>query len=214
MVRSIVPNLRSLIPALAAAVWAAPAAASVNLELRSPAPTAAVGQTVEAGLYAVSDSNLDQMFSAMDVILGWAPESLQFLGIDNTGAVPLDGMSGVALGDPFNLNEAMPPQDGDALYLGLAPLGAPVAATPTGTLLTTLQFMAVASTPGTTIDIPASGGGPMVGHTVVFDGTIPGTDVTGTLSGTSVEVVPEPPALALLLVTSSVMWRRMRRGPA
>ncbi|MFQ5425434.1 MAG: hypothetical protein ACE5F9_15825, partial [Phycisphaerae bacterium] len=104
MFRSVIPNLRSLILALPAAVWVGPAAAGINLELRSPAPTAAVGQTVEAGLYAVSDSDLDQLFSAMDVILGWAPESLQFLGIDNTGAVPLDGMSGVALGDPFNLN--------------------------------------------------------------------------------------------------------------
>lgn len=214
MFRSVIPNLRSLILALPAAVWVGPAAAGINLELRSPAPTAAVGQTVEAGLYAVSDSDLDQLFSAMDVILGWAPESLQFLGIDNTGAVPLDGMSGVALGDPFNLNEAMPPQDGDAIYLGLAPLGAPVAATPAGTLLTTFQFMSVASTPGTAIDIPASGGGPPVGHTIVFGGTIPGTDVTGTLSGTSVEVVPEPPALALLLMTGTLMWRRVRRGPA
>ncbi len=214
MVRSVASSLRSLILALAIAVWAAPATADINLELRPLAPTAAVGQTVEAGLYAVSDSDLDQLFSAMDVILGWTPESLQFLGIDSTGAVPLNDLSGIPAGDPFNLNEVVPPQDGDALYQALAPLSNSVAATPAGTLLTTFQFTAVASTPGTVIDILASGGGPMVGHTTVFDGTTPGTDVTGTLSGTSVEVVPEPPALALLLVAGSVMWRRMRRGPA
>ncbi len=160
----------------------------INLELRPPTQTAGIGETVRLGLYAVSDSDEVQSMSAADVILGWDPAYLQLLGNDDTGAVPLL-VSGFPVTDPYGLNEEVPPQDGDGFYLAYAPLGRPVEATPEGTLLTTFLFDALEATEGTVVEILESAGSP-VGHTVVYDGEVPGLDVTGTL-GTATVVIRE-----------------------
>ncbi len=63
--------------------------ADIDLEYRAVSDTVQVGETAEFGLYAVSDDDTNQSFSAMEVIFGWDPDYLGFLGIDGTGAVGL-----------------------------------------------------------------------------------------------------------------------------
>ena len=177
--------------AISCICWAVPALADINLEYRPPSQTVLLGDTANIGLYAVSDHDTDQLLMAADVIISWDPDFLQFLGNDNTDAVPLQS-SGFPANDLFNLNEVVPPKDGDGLYVALAPLGNPVAATPRGTLLTTFQFQALAETPQTPVDILESAGDPE-GHTIVYDGTVPNLDVTGELFGVTVTILAEPP---------------------
>ncbi len=168
--------------------WVMPARADINLEFRPPGQTVLIGDTVNVGLYAVSDDDeTDQLLMSAQVIISWDPDFLQLLGNDTTGAVPLLS-SGFPPDDPYNLNEVVPPQDGDGLYVAFAPLGNPVAATPAGILLTTFQFLALDRTLQTTVEILELGGDPE-GRTIVFDGTVPNFDVTGTLTGGVVEVV-------------------------
>ncbi len=186
--------------AVSSICWAVPALANIDLEFRPPGQTASVGDTVNIGLYAVSDDETDQLLAAAQVIISWDPSYLQLLGNDDTGAVPLLS-SGFPSNDPFNLNEVVPPQDGDGLYVAFALLGNPVPATPEGVLLTTFQFLALADTPQTPVDILESGGDP-AGETIVFDGTVPNLDVTGTLIGSVVEIILEPLPNPTLLLTA------------
>ena len=52
--------------------------------------------------------------------------------------------------------------------------------------------LALVPTPGNTlIDLVPSAGNPL-GHTIVFDGTTPNTDVTGELDDALVQIVPVP----------------------
>ena len=186
-----------LVLAVIAIAGGSAAEAAINIEFRPASQAVVVGDTVNVGLYVVSDSDEDQLLAAAQVILGWDPQFLQLLGNDDTGAVPLLS-SGFPANDPFNLNEQVPPQDGDGLYVAFAPLGQPVAATPKGTLLTTFQFLALAETPKTPVDILETGGDPQ-GETIVFDGTIPNLDVTGTLTGAVVQIVAASDAVRLTL---------------
>ncbi len=163
--------------------------ANINLELRPATQTVAVGALVEIGLYAVSDDpEMDQLLAAMDVIIAWNPALLELSGIDDTGG-PVLLFSGFAP-DPYGLNEVIPPQDGDGIYSALAALGQPVPATPAGTLITTFQFSALATTSSTLVEILELAGDPE-GHTVVLDGTVPNLDVTGTLGSAEVTIVCE-----------------------
>ncbi len=167
-------------------VLSATALGAIDLEFRPAAQGVFVGTVAEIGLYVVSDSTDDQLMAAADVILGWDPDYLRLLGNHQVGAVPLL-VSGFPAGDPYGLNEVVPPQDGDGLYIAYALLGVPVVATPGGALLTTFRFEALAETSETVVAILPSAGSPL-GHTVVYDGTVPGLDVTGTLGAAAVTV--------------------------
>jgi hypothetical protein len=180
-------TVAALFCALIVGHYAAPGQALINLEWRPMSQTTQVDDVVEIGLYAVSDDpETDQLMSAMDVIFAWDPVYLEFLGLDCTGCPPwlFSGFSN----DPFGLNETIPPQDGDGLYTALAPLGVPVAATPGGTLVTTFQFRARAVTDETWVEILEEAGSPL-GRTIVYDGTVPGLDVTGTLGSAQIVIV-------------------------
>lgn len=164
----------------------APARADVNLEWRPVHRVQCVGTTVEFGLYAVSDDpDHVQLMSAMDVIFQWDPARLELLGVDDTGAC--DWLFSGFLTDAYGLNEVLPPQDGDGMYTAFANLGEPVAATPAGTLVTTFRFTALSGTSLTTLEILESGGDPE-GRTVVYDGTKPNNDITGTLGSATAEL--------------------------
>jgi hypothetical protein len=169
---------------------AAPAAANIDLELRPTTQTVFTwsGENVEIGLYAVSDDATIQELSALQAIIQWDPDYLQMIGNHGDGAVPLLG-SGFPVPDPFNLNEADPPKDGDGMYVAFAPLNGTVEATPEGALITTFVFAPIVYNPATPVNILASAGSPP-GDTIVFDGEIAGLDVTGTLSGCLVEILP------------------------
>ncbi len=185
---------RAIVMVVGLFCWAVPAQGEINLEFRPANQVVSVGDPVNVGLYAVSDSDSDQPLLSVQVIFSWDVNFLQLLGLDQTGAVGLAG-SFFPAGDPFGLNEEIPPQDGDGLYIAFAPPGSPVAATPAGTLLTTFQFLALDETAGTPVDILASGGDP-AGQTVVSDST---GDVTGTLSGAIVEILVATPNPKLIL---------------
>jgi hypothetical protein len=162
--------------------------ANIDLELRPMIRTTCVGLDVQLGLYAVSDDpNAPQNLSAMDVIIAWDPAYLQLLGNVDPGT-PTWFVSTFIIPDPYGLNEANPPQDGDGIYTALAPLGTAVDATPEGTLITTFEFVALAEVSGTLVELLDSAGNPL-GHTRVFSGDEPNLIVTGTLSGSSVDIV-------------------------
>jgi hypothetical protein len=176
--------------ALSFGVAAATARADIDLTLFPVENVVTVGDIIEIQVVVISDSDEDQLMSAMQMIFAWDTDVMQLLGLDQTGAVNLL-FSGFP-NDPYGINESNPPKDGLGLYQALAPLGNPVAATPSGTLLTTLLFEALSPTSKTWIEIVPSAGDPE-GHTIIFDGTTPNTDVTGVLTDASVTILPDCP---------------------
>jgi len=183
--------------------------AAINLELRPLNSVVLVGQTVDIGLYAVSDNAFSQSLAATETILGWDTGFVQLITAHQTGAA--SWLTSGFLPDGSGLNTSI--LDGDALFIGLAPFSGPVNASPAGTLLTTFQFLALAPTPATPVSIPTVGGIPTT-STIVFDGEVPNLDVTGTLSGATITIlVPGPSVLAVLgLALVSPRRRRANRS--
>lgn len=198
--------LRGLCAAAALAFTAEGVLANIDLEFRPSHQVATVSQTVDIGLYAVSDSAVNQPMSAVDLVFGWDPSFLDLTGLSQTGAVPLLS-SFFPAGDPWGVNEVVPPQDGGGFYSAFAQLGSPVQVTPAGVLLTTFKFTALAETPLTTVGMLSS---ISCQNTVVFGGSMPNTDVTGTLSHATVEIVPEPGSVLLLFAGVTLLARRRR----
>jgi hypothetical protein len=179
---------------------------AIHLEWRPGAQIVNLGSTVDVGLYAVSDSALDQSVSAADVILDWDPAYLALTGVLDNGPYAwlsssfpndagLDGLNNTWL-------------DGDALYLAMAQLGTPAQASPAGLLVTTFQFTALDLTAGTLLSIPASEGS--FTNTRVFDGVTPGLEVQGDLGTALITIVPEPGLLGLVSAGALVALRRRR----
>jgi len=186
------PLLASAALAASMTLAARPAGAAIDLSLDPVAGVVEVGDAVEIRLVAASDTGGLAFSAAIDAILAWDPGFLTLVGTSQAGAVPL-----LSAGFPAfqPLNEASPPADGDALFTALAPLGDPIDVTPGGVLVTTFLFEAIAETPATAIELPATLGGYA---TTVFDGIVPNLDVTGLLAGTSITVIPSPGAAILL----------------
>ena len=201
----------SAMVALAAGIWIAPQAASaaIMLELRPANQVVNVGDPADLGLYAVSDSSSNQLLSAADVIFSWDPAYLGLLGVDNTGAAT-GLISGFPVIDPWgNINDANPPTTGTGYYSFYAMLGSPVAATPSGTLLTTFVIDALAPTALTQFSILASGPGGSA--SAVYDGTNPNTPVTGSLGIANITILPEPASALLLLAGAMTLLSRRSR---
>lgn len=192
----------------AAIVLSASAHGAVNLELRPVSSTVLVGNTVSVGLYAVSDSASNQTVAAIDAILFWNPSLLLFTGNNQVGAVPLLASTFFSP-DGHGLNESTLPTDGDAMYSAFAQFNNPFNATPAGTLVTTFTFTALAQTPGTPISLPASAGSP-AGFTTVFGGGGPNINVTGSIGGTTITVIPAPMTGAGMLAVGGLVAARRR----
>jgi len=182
---------------------------AIDLEWRPASDSVLVGSPVEIGLYAVAEED-QQLFRALDMVLTWDPLYLALDGVHGIGAVSLL-YSGFPSGDPYGLNEVIPPADGDGYYRAWAHLGAPVAVTTEGVLLTTFEFTALALTPGTLVDIPGSGGSPLL-ETTVWGGPGANIDVTGLLGEAMIEITPEPGSLALGVVGVLLVLRYRRRS--
>lgn len=182
---------------------------AIDIEYRPLTASAPVGEVVRIGLFVVSDGPEAQLLAAAQVIIGWDPTYVRLSGTDQSGAVMLLA-SGFPTTDPYGLNEANPPQDGLGMFIAFAPLGAPVAATPSGALLTTLLFEAVAETPATFVELVERAGMPE-GRTTIFDGVVPNRNVTGELGGpVAIAVVSPTCGAALLFSVPGVAWRRRR----
>ncbi len=166
---------------------ALPSRASVNLEWRQEPAAVHVGDILRIGLYAVSDDpQTSQAIAGLDVIVAWDTTLLRLLGVDDNG--PYNWLSsGLPIGDPFGLNEQIPPLDGDGLYLAQGNFSQIPQATPDGLLVTTFEFEALASGCGPLVTMLQSAGTPTT-HTVVWSGIVPGTPVTGQLSAAMVVI--------------------------
>lgn len=163
----------------------------IGLEFRllTPEPIA-VGDEVHIGLYAVSEvMSGTPSLSAIDMVFVWESSSLMLTGLDPNMALSL-AFSGFPVTGSGGLNESDPPLDGDGFYVAFAGFSAPVPATPAGIRITTFVFEALAIDDAASIDILPTGGSPLR-TTIVYDGTTPNTDVTGTLTGTSVLICTE-----------------------
>jgi hypothetical protein len=201
------PDRRRCAGWIIAILLAAPASADINLEWRPQQASVTVGDQVGIGLYAVSDNSTNQLFSAVQLIMGWEPDALQLVGTDETGGIGLFSSSFPA-NDAFGLNEMVPPADGDGLWVGLA-FPSPLPATPQGSLLTTMLFEAVAVSPDAAVEMWPSGGQP-TGFTKVI-GDVPNLDVLGTLSApATVVIVPEPGGLLPLALVGLLGGRGVR----
>jgi hypothetical protein len=188
---------------------AVPAAmASILLEWRPVVQTVNVGNPVGVGLYAVSDSSEDQFFDNVQVVIAWENEFLQLTGVDPTGSIGL-ATSAFTPGDPYGLNEAEPPADGNGIWFGIAASGQTLPATPAGSLLTTVMFQALIETPSALVDMlpDAQSGELPIAYTEVNLST---ESVLGTLGTTSsiTIVTPEPTSLALLGLAALAAFRR------
>lgn len=183
------------------------ATAAIDVEWRPARQTALVGDSIGIGLYAVSDSAQNQGFSSAQVIMTWDPTYLLLTGNSAVGAVSLLGSSFIP-NDSFGINEANPPADGNAMWVGTVQFGQERPATPAGTLLTTMMFDAVTETPSTLLHMVQELTLPPrpTGYTKMLD--LDG-DVLGTVSAPAeVTIIPEPESLCALLVGIALLVRR------
>ncbi len=178
----------------------ASARADINLELRISSTTARVGDTIEIGLFAVSDDETNQTFTAVDVILDWDPSVLRLNGkIDNgfgwsSSNFPCDGCLDMLNFDcccqqtvcdpPYS---GTPSNDGDAFFQALQFNSSPPLpqAMPEGTLLTTIVFTAIGDAASTDLMILVSFGvftETRVIHQTLESGTLFLTGSLGSLS--------------------------------
>ena len=183
--------------------------ARINLEWRPAESVVQIGEDVSLGLWAYTDEEELQLFRALDMVFEWDAEYLDLLGLNAAGAVGLLS-SGFPSDDPYGLNESSPPGDGDGFYSAWAPLGTPIEVSPTGVLLTTFEFTALAESEAAGVAIVAAGGAPVL-ETTVWGGTDANTDVTGMLGDAVVRIIPEPSMLVLVL-TGGWLCRRSARG--
>lgn len=169
----------------------------VDLEWRPPTQTVDVGETVEIGLYAVTNDGKDHSIVAVLAILDWEPMFLGLVGNINNGPYEWQE-SGFFDDSKFDdLNKTW--LDGDALYLALAQFERPWPdATPEGFLITTMEFTALAETETTAIDVPLHAG--QFSQSLILSGEIAGLDVLGSAGSAFVTIVPEPTTILLLLV--------------
>ena len=162
---------------------------AIDLSLRASSSQYNVGDQVAIGIWAAANSGEPEGLLSLQVIFSWDITRLRLTGLSGVG-----GASFTASGffhDAYGINEIAVPNDGSAMFVGLGPLGSSIVATPSGTLLSTLLFTALAPTPGTPLGIVPSAGSP-VGTTVVYGDAGPNVNVTGTLTGTSVRIVWSP----------------------
>ncbi|MHC5110210.1 MAG: hypothetical protein ACYTHJ_10070 [Planctomycetota bacterium] len=137
----------------------------IDLVWDPPFQSVTVGQTVELQLLAISGVEPDQSISVVEAILLWEQNKLELLGLDssNDGYAWLssffpddEGLDG--LNGPFpDPQPEVPGNDGDAWYNALRqfPPTPPAQATPTGLIVTTIQFQAL-ETGVTQVEMPPS----------------------------------------------------------
>jgi hypothetical protein len=180
------------------AVSTAQADSQVNLSLVGPTTPVTVNQTIDIKLRATQEqiANLvGTSFVAIDCILQWNPKQLQLVGLTTAGSVPLlSSYFPTPANDYTGINESSPPADGTALYYALAPLGQSVQVPLTGVQVVTFRFRVRTAFSSSTVSILPALTVLNPADTVVYDGTVPGLDVTGTLAGVTVTQAPACPA--------------------
>jgi hypothetical protein len=115
---------------------------TIDLEWRPAAQEVCAGDLVNFELYAVSCHEPSPELVAVELFFTWDATLLQFVGVDDVGAVPF-WFSGFIPGGPCDPNETLPPQDGDGRYNWIANPSVVVLVDLDGVLLGTFQFHAV-----------------------------------------------------------------------
>ncbi len=177
--------------------------ANIDLVWRPASQTVNVGDTVEIGLYAVSDSAVNQSMIAASVVLQWNPAYLGAVSyVRDPSAWPGSSFQSP---DPWHLNDSL--SDGDAVYTACRPVLLPAWATPEGLWVASMRFQALAGTPPgspTQLIIPTHMA------TTVMDGVTPGLDVHGTLGRATITINPEPATMLILMLAPLLVTRRSR----
>ena len=169
----------------AAIVLAVAGAAYGRIDLRlTGAAESCATSTLRVALYALSDNSQNQSISAMDVVLAWDPAVLQLVGLDTAVNYPYVWLfSGFSNDHALDgLNDTW--NDGNALYTALAQLGTPAWAPPGGLLVAQFVFHKLRVGAPTEVEMLANYG--RYSHTVVYDGAVPGLNVTGALEDATV----------------------------
>lgn len=182
----------------------------VNLSLVSASPEIQVGETVEVTLFTQAVTPDLLPISGVQTILNWDPTVLELVGkIENVAPEyewllsnfdddsSLDDLN-AGLSDP---PVGVPANDGDAFYSALSQLATPPMIPTTGLQVTRFLFQALSTSPLTQITMPLTFG--QFTETAVFSATVPGLNILGDVSGTSITVVPEPATLTFLLLLST-----------
>lgn len=194
---------------------------NINLEWRPAVLGVAVGETVEIGLYAVSDDETDQSTNLIEAILLWDETRLELLGHVDNGPYEWFGFSFQddegfdGLNAPFT---GLPANDGNAWFVARSQLiGPPAQATPEGLLVGSFQFEAL-DAGETELELPAEFGD--VTQTRVGGAEEAGSIVTGTLGPPAVVTIgPDVPTVSewglatmTLLLLSAGTIVLLRRG--
>ena len=182
-------------------------AALVNLSLEPSTSTVSVGDPFSLELWMRS-SPTGQSLDGADVNLQWNPLYVRFDGFVENG--DYDWMT------VFYTNESKPGfdptfSDGTAEFTLFAQLPRPSPPTPyTDLHALTLNFTALAATDSTSLTIPSS-----------LPGNLPtcvawqGDDITGTLTGADIEIVPVPePSSIIALAGGLIPLLAMKRRKA
>lgn len=173
--------------------------AKINLALVPQNETSvSVGEEVVVRLQALAEKE-DQRYVVADVIFGWDPTKLEFIGIDHSASHPLiwREFSGLpscppgqttGCGDFYGLNEVLPPADGNGLYYGYNQLGSVLIVT-NDTPMVIVDFVFKAIAPFTTTEVEII---PQITvnypkETVIYGSDIPGMRVTGTFTNAIIE---------------------------
>lgn len=158
--------------------------ALVDLEWRPSVAVVHPSSDLRFGLYAVATEREAWAIGAMEVVVLYTPSNFTFLNLNSTGA-PYTWMSASfpsSAADGINKKT----NDGDMLFVAWAMPGSSAIATRSGLLVTSFAFQA-SLTDSAEIWIPRVYGN---NDTIVYDGTMPNTNVTGNLGSAKVMVVP------------------------
>lgn len=162
----------------------------INLSLTGPIGNVTTNQTIDVKLRATRQpiaSFIGEGFVAIDMVLAWNPADLQLLGLTQSGSVQLlSSQFPSPTNDYTGINESSPPADGDALYSAFAPLGAPVMVPLNGVQVTTFRFKVKRHFESTQVQILPTLTRIATADTAVYDSTIPGLNVLGTLAPATV----------------------------
>lgn len=168
-----------------AGLGASPAAAAVDLVFRTDPQTVPVGARIRLELYAVSDSDIDEEFSAVDVGFTWDPAVLTLVDAipgphpwTMSGLLPDSNLDGI--NDTF--------ADGDARLQAMT-FVTPAVADGEGFLLATFRFDAIATTDWTEVVIERTLG--QYSPTRVFKWGQANEDIVGALGTIGLTVLSE-----------------------
>jgi len=192
---------------------AALADATVDLMWAPTAQTVNVGDTVNVELWAFPSETV--LFNGVQAIVTWDTAYLDLVGnVDPQYPPPPDPSiwsTSFPYGDSFGLNELYPlPQDGNGLWVGEVACGETLPADPTGLLLTTIQFEALAETPAT--DVAMLPELQLPGFPRARSKFLVGTyDVLDQVGGPCVVTIVPEPASVLALLAATILGLTRRR---